>query len=118
MAKKKYYDSETGEVMEEGGKPEGPKPSQELLNGFYDTFIPCDTERMADEVFTMGKLREYFQCYISVDPRWGDMLPEYLAALASKGYKLKTSYSGEPAIFVLWNGFPMMPEDSGEEDEE
>lgn len=118
MAKRtKIYDSETGEVMEAGSVENKPKPSQELLDGFYDTFTPCSSERMADEVFTMGKLREYFQCYISVDPRWGDMLPEYIAALVSKGYKVRTSYSGEPAIFVLWNGCPLASDVEEEEEE-
>lgn len=109
--KNKVYDSQTGEVWMDGATPPGPQPSQELLDGFYETFLPCDSERMADEVFTMGKLREYFQCYVTVDPRWGDLLPEYLAALASKGYKMRTSYTGEPAVFVLWNSAPMKTED-------
>lgn len=116
--KRKMYDSETGDVWEEGAGVPGPKPSQELLDGFYDTFLPCDSERLADEVFTMGKLREYFQCYVTVDPRWGDLLPEYLAALASKGYKMCTSFTGEPAVFVLWNNFPLIPDKEEKEDVE
>lgn len=114
--KNKVYDSQTGDVWMEGATPPGPQPSQELLDGFYESFLPCDSERVADEVFTMGKLREYFQCYVTVDPRWGDLLPEYLAALASKGYRTHMSYMGEPAVFVLWNNSHLSSESDDSEE--
>lgn len=104
MGKKKVYDSETGEVLEvgEGGK-EPAKVSVELLKSFRDAYSPCESEMLSDEVFTMGRLREYFGCFISVDPRWGDLLPSYLEKLDGYGYKMRTSYMGEPAIFVTFN---------------
>ena len=115
--KKKIYDSETGEVMEENDKLPIMKPSQELIDGFCDTFLPCAKEGMADETFTMGKLREYFQCYKTVDPRWIDQLQDYIEALVSRGFSVKTSYTGEPAIFVMWNNFPLIPDKEEDDDE-
>ena len=103
MGKKKVYDSETGEVLEVGGEGREPlKVSSELLKSFCEAYSPCDSETLAEEVFTMGRLREYFGCYISVDPRWGDLLPSYLEKLDERGYKLRTSWMGEPAIFVTF----------------
>lgn len=104
MGKKKVYDSESGEVLEVGGGGDNsPKPSDELIESFCAAYTPCANEGMADEVFTIGKLREYFGCFMTVDPRWIDLLSFYLKDLERRGYRMMTSFMGEPAIFVTFN---------------
>ena len=104
--KKKVYDTETGEVVEVGGGNQ-PCVMMELIDGFCNTFQPCDNEDDAEEVYSIGRLREYFQTFTM--PGAPDAFPKYLSELAARGYRLHTSYSGEPAIFVKWDDFPMKP---------
>lgn len=114
---KKIYNSETGEVEEEGGKSIVlKKPIYALVQGFCDTFKPCEREQYADEVYTIARIRDYFQCYTVPDPKWIDLLPDYLDALEESGFKLRTSFAGESAIFVRYNGFPIV-EDDDDDDE-
>lgn len=100
---KKTYNSETGEVTvysdKEDKKPE-PVLIEGLIENFCHTYDPCPSEDVADEVFTIGALRRHFNAFTIADARWVDALPEYLRRLASHGFHLQTSYSGEPAIFV------------------
>lgn len=68
------------------------------VEAFCDTYIHVEEERLADEVFTDTRLRKYFQAY----PRnIGDPLIGYLDMLTKKhGFKMQTSITGEPAMFV------------------
>lgn len=117
MAKKKVYDSETGDVMEVGGNNlPAVEPIYALIDGFCETYKPCGSERYADETFTIARIREYFHCYTIPDPKWVDLLPKYLEALAAKDFKLRTSFCGEAAIFVQWQECPL--EYDEEEDDE
>lgn len=116
MAKKKVYDSETGDVMEVGSVPVvTAKPINALIQGFCDTFTPCRREQDADEVYTLARIRDYFKCYTIPDPKWIDLLPDYLDALEEHGFKLRTSFAGESAIFVKWNDFPFVEDDEDDE---
>lgn len=68
------------------------------ITAFCDSYFNVEEESQADEVFTDIKLRKYFQAY----PRnIGDPLIGYLDMLTQKhGFKMRTSITGEPAIFV------------------
>lgn len=68
------------------------------IDAFCSTYIHEEVEQTADEVFTDTKLRKYFQAY----PRnIGDPLAGYLDMLTTKhGFKMQTSITGEPALFV------------------
>lgn len=68
------------------------------VQAFCKSYMPCEHETEAVEIFTDAKLREYFQAYPM--PSVGDLLAPYLEALEGEGYVLKTSVTGEPAIFV------------------
>lgn len=67
------------------------------VNAFSDTYINTENESTADDVFTDSKLRKYFHAYpLSM----GDPLAEYINLLEKQGFKMRTSITGEPAIFV------------------
>ncbi len=67
------------------------------VDAFCDSYTNAETEQVADEVFTDAKLRRYFQAY----PRnIGDPLTEYVNLLEERNFTMRTSISGEPAIFV------------------
>ena len=104
--KKKVYDPETGDVITVDQNNQ-PIAITELVQGFCDTFKPCNNEDEAEEVYTIGRLREYFQAFTM--PGSPDVLPEYLNALGNSGFRIRTSYAGEPAIFVKWDNFPIKP---------
>lgn len=81
--------------------------SKATLNDFYidqkvtcfcNTYVECPSEMEADEVYTSTKLRKYFEAYhIS---GLGDLLSVYLNALEEHDFHLRTSISGQPALFV------------------
>lgn len=97
---KKIYNSATGEVEEEKKSLPTPEPILPLINSFCNAYHPCLEEIVADEVFTIARIREYFQCFTIPDPRWIDLLPKYLEALEERGFHMLPSFYGEPAIFV------------------
>lgn len=67
------------------------------VNAFNETYINTEEELNADDVFTDSKLRKYFHAYpLSM----GDPLVEYINLLEKQGFKMQTSITGEPAIFV------------------
>ena len=71
--------------------------STSKVTAFCAAYKPAKCEKDADDVLTDIKLRKYFQAY----PRnIGDPMNIYLDLLEEKGFRLQTSISGEPAIFV------------------
>lgn len=92
----------TGQFMENGPGGGGMKPTQALLRSFENTYEPVSSEHMAQELFTMGRLREYFQAWIV--PRMPDPLPMYLDELAYMGFPMRTSFDGSPCIMVRYRG--------------
>ena len=92
----------TGQFMENGPGGGGMKPTQALLRSFENTYEPVSSEHMVQELFTMGRLREYFQAWIV--PRMPDPLPVYLDELAYMGYPMRTSFDGSPCIMVRYRG--------------
>lgn len=116
---KKIYNSTTGEIEEQSEGRQAPvrvEPTRPLIEAFCNTYKPCNSEVIADEIFTLGRLRDYFKCYAILDPRWVDIFPKYLDALSEQGYKVQTSFSGEPAIFVSWPA-PPRPTDYNDDDD-
>lgn len=92
----------TGQFMENGPGGSGMKPTQALLRSFENAYEPVGSEHLAQELFTMGRLREYFQAWIV--PRMPDPLPMYLDELAYMGYPMRTSFDGSPCIMVRYRG--------------
>ena len=92
----------TGQFMESGPGGGGMKPTQALLRSFENAYEPVSSEHLAQELFTMGRLREYFQAWIV--PRMPDPLPIYLDELAYMGYPMRTSFDGSPCIMVRYRG--------------
>ena len=116
--KKKLNIKRVGEIMDEldsphaefdlgnefqkngAGAPPGPRPSQALLDAFSRTFEPAESEHLAQETFTMGRLREYFQAWII--PKMPDPLPVYIDELDYLGFHMRTSFDGSPCIMVRY----------------
>ena len=93
----------TGQFMKNGaGTPAGPKASHPLLNSFNSTYEPVSSEHLAQEIFTVGRLREYFQAWII--PKMPDPLPTYLEELDCMGFPMRTSFDGSPCIMVRYRG--------------
>lgn len=84
------------------GAPPGPRPTQALLESFRGTYEPVSSEHIAQELFTMGRLREYFQAWVI--PKMPDPLPVYIDELAYMGFPMRTSFDGSPCIMVRYRG--------------
>ena len=99
------------------GAPSGPKPTQSLLDTFQNTYETVSSEHLAQELFTMGRLREYFQAWIV--PKMPDPLPAYLDELSYMGYPMHTGFDGSPCIMVRYRGcVDVHPEELEDESEE
>lgn len=97
------------------GAPPGPKPSQPMLRAFNNTYEPVSSEHLAQEVFTIGRLREYFQAWII--PKMPDPLPLYIEELDYMGFPMRTSFDGSPCILVRYRGaVEIRPEEVKAED--
>ena len=78
-----------------------PKALMQLVDAFTDTYKPVEREEYADEVFTVRRIREYFQAWPI--PKMPDPLPPYLVELERRGFAMQTAYDGHPALFcVRW----------------
>lgn len=77
-----------------------PVAQPDLLYAFADTFEDCDQEYYADRVFDYASLRQYFGCILI--PKMPDPLPPYIEAMKEMGYVFRTSFDGQPAIFVKY----------------
>lgn len=75
-----------------------PVAQPELLQAFRDTFTDTDQEYYADRVFDYAALRQYFGCILI--PKQPDPLPPYIEAMKEMGFKFRTSFDGQPAVFV------------------
>ena len=70
----------------------------DLLEAFSTTFEDCDQEYYADRVFDYAALRQYFGCILI--PKMPDPLPPYIEAMKDMGFVFRTTYDGQPAVFV------------------
>lgn len=119
MSKKKKFGNlkKIGEVMSEMDTPHkgfdlgedfqkngascpASKPSYILLNAFQNSFEPVGSECVAEELFTIGRLREYFQAWVI--PKMPDPLPAYLEELDYMGFQMRVSFDGTPCVMVRY----------------
>lgn len=106
MKRKKRKDYDEEEDYEGGGKRmisgnnqvPAPKPSMQLVDAFERAYESASSEHTADEVFTIGRIREYFQAYVL--PKMPDPLNAYLEELECRGYRVTSSFDGSPSILV------------------
>jgi hypothetical protein len=71
--------------------------SHHKVEAFCTSFVPSESESLATKVFNDAALRKYFQAF----PRnIGDPLNVYLDMLEQRGFRMRTSIQGEPALFV------------------
>lgn len=83
-------------------KPETPPPPKammQLIDAFCDTYKPVAHEEDADEVFTVRRLREFFNAWPL--PKTPDPLLPYMNELERRGFAMHTSYDGQPGLFCL-----------------
>lgn len=93
----------TEQFMSRGaGSPSGPKASQPLLAAFRNTYEAVGSEHLAQEIFTVGRLRQYFQAWII--PKMPDPLPVYIEELDYMGFPMRTSFDGSACIMVRYRG--------------
>ena len=93
----------TEQFMHNGASgPPGPKASQPMLSAFRNAYEAVSSEHLAQEIFTMGRLREYFQAWII--PKMPDPLPVYIEELEYMGFPMRTSFDGSPCIMVRYRG--------------
>lgn len=91
----------TEQFMHNGASgPPGPKASQPMLSAFRNAYESVSSEHLAQEIFTMGRLREYFQAWII--PKMPDPLPIYIEELEYMGFPMRTSFDGSPCIMVRY----------------
>ena len=93
----------TEQFMHNGASgPPGLKASQPMLSAFRNAYEAVSSEHLAQELFTMGRLREYFQAWII--PKMPDPLPIYIEELEYMGFPMRTSFDGSPCIMVRYRG--------------
>lgn len=71
----------------------------QLVEAFLDAYEPFDDEWHADEIFTLGKLRQFFSAFAPA-PGVVDPIKEYLDMLTANGFNMRVTCDGLPAIFV------------------
>ena len=71
----------------------------QLVECFIGNYDPHFNENTADDVFTIGRLRNFF-CAYDPKPGFADPIGEYLRILGEQGFVLQVTYEGLPAIFV------------------
>lgn len=76
-----------------------PKAMMQLIDAFTDTYRPVSREENAEELFTVRRLRDYFQAWPV--PKMPDPLPPYLIELERRGFAMQTGYDGLPALFCI-----------------
>ena len=64
---------------------------------FCNRFSPCSEEE-ADEIFTIGRLRDEFSAWPPPFPDAIDPLPLYIQTLEKNGFSVRQTYSSGPAI--------------------
>lgn len=102
MSKKqlKIYNSETGEIEEEGGVPSvEPLRIPGILSRFTETYIPAPDEESATDILTIGALRSILSCWMMFGSK-EDVLQSYLDSLAVEGFYIQDTCSG-PALCVI-----------------
>lgn len=76
--------------------------TEERVNAFCRTYLPCDNEAESEETLTTADLRKYFDAYVKT---CGDPLSIYIDDyLRPKGFTFQTSHIlHEPVMYVKLN---------------
>lgn len=80
--------------------PPRPKAAMQLIDAFTEAYKPVPDEDLADDLFTIARIREYFNAWPI--PKMPDPMPAYLDELEKRGFAMQTSYDGSPAIFCAY----------------
>lgn len=88
MGKRKYEEEEAPQAV----------VNESLLATFNETYIDCDKELQSDVVMDYAGLRQYFGAMRM--PKEPDPLPPYLDALPLIGFPFRTTFDGQPALFL------------------
>ena len=97
-------------------EPPRPKAAMQLIDAFTEAYKPVPDEDLADDLFTIARIREYFNAWPI--PKMPDPLSAYLDELEKQGFAMQTSYDGSPAIFCAYRrakGTPTYAIDVSEE---
>ena len=99
-----HGDFDLGESFQKNGAgaSPGPRPSQPLLNAFQRSYEPVDSEHLAQVIFSLGRLREYFGAWVI--PKMPDPLNAYIEELGYMGYPMRTGFDGTSCIMVRYRG--------------
>lgn len=71
---------------------------EEKVEAFARRYRPVKKQGISTEVFTEGRLREFFGAYPL--PAQGDLLRIYLEGIKKRGFLMEVSLSGEPAVLA------------------
>lgn len=99
-------------------EPPRPKAAMQLIDAFTEAYKPVPDEDLADDLFTIARIREYFNAWPI--PKMPDPLSAYLDELEKRGFAMQTSYDGSPAIFCAYRrakGIPTYAIETSEEDD-
>lgn len=99
-------------------EPPKAKAITQLLDAFSESYKPVHDEELADELFTVRRIREYFNAWPV--PKMPDPLPPYLEELKTRGFYMQTAYDGSPCIFCIRSrasGEPIYAEELKDEDD-
>lgn len=81
-------------------EPPRPKAAMQLIDAFTEAYKPVPDEDLADDLFTIARIREFFNAWPI--PKMPDPLTAYLDELEKRGFAMQTSYDGSPAIFCAY----------------
>lgn len=70
-----------------------------LIDAFIDAYEPAPSEWEADEIYPLGRLREFFGAY-APNPGMIDPISTYINELREQGFIMQVVSSGYPAIVV------------------
>lgn len=68
------------------------------VEAFAEAYAPASSQTMATEVFDDARLRSFFRAFPIA--KVGDPLSVYVAMLEKRGFRMRVSIEGEPAIFA------------------
>lgn len=71
---------------------------EQLVSAFVESHIPVMNENIADEIWTIDRLRLYFSAYLL--PKMPDPLPQYIMRLNDEGFQLCNTSFGVPGILT------------------
>lgn len=72
--------------------------NEDLITSFTEYFMPVMNEQIAQEIFTVDKLRVYFSAYVI--PKMPDPLNQYIHRLSDEGFKMQGTSLNVPGVLV------------------